>query len=44
MFHIYIIYSKSADKYYIGHTNDVDRRITEHNSDPKMTYTHKFRP
>jgi len=44
MFYIYIIYSKSADKYYIGHTNDVERRIIEHNSNPRMTYTHKFRP
>ena len=44
MFYIYIIYSESADKYYVGHTNDVERRIAEHNSNPRMTFTHKFRP
>jgi len=28
---LYILYSKSLDKYYIGHTNDMNRRIYEHN-------------
>ncbi len=28
MFYIYILYSDSADRYYIGHTNDPDRRLT----------------
>jgi putative endonuclease len=39
-FSVYILYSKSADKYYIGHTNDIHRRLKEHN-DPSAT-TGKF--
>ena len=44
MFYIYIIYSNSADKYYIGHSNDPDRRLEEHNTKPFNTYTSKHRP
>jgi putative endonuclease len=25
------LYSNVADKYYVGHTNDIERRLTEHN-------------
>jgi putative endonuclease len=43
MFYIYIIYSIRSDKYYIGMTSDVARRIEEHN-DPsrenKFTLKH----
>jgi putative endonuclease len=31
-FYLYILKSKKTDKFYIGHTNDLERRITEHNS------------
>ncbi|HEX7494535.1 MAG TPA: GIY-YIG nuclease family protein [Bacteroidales bacterium] len=44
MFYIYIIYSESADKYYIGHTNDPSRRLEEHNTEIKNSFTFKFRP
>jgi len=44
MFQIYILYSESADKYYIGHTDDVPRRIEEHNTVEKNTYTSHYRP
>ena len=44
MFYIYIIYSESADKYYVGHTNDPDRRLEEHNTVIKNNYTFKYRP
>ena len=27
----YILYSSKLDKYYIGYTNDIDRRLEEHN-------------
>jgi putative endonuclease len=30
-FFVYILYSKTADKYYIGHTNNIQRRLLEHN-------------
>ncbi len=44
MFYVYILYSESADKYYIGHTNDPDRRLIEHNTAEEYTFTSKFRP
>ena len=28
---VYILYSKTSDKYYIGHTCDINRRLKEHN-------------
>jgi len=32
MFYVYILYSISADRYYVGQTNDIDKRIIRHNS------------
>ena len=32
MYTVYIIYSHSLDKYYIGYTEDVDNRLEQHNS------------
>jgi putative endonuclease len=31
MHYLYILYSKSLDKYYIGETNDVQNRLVKHN-------------
>ena len=31
-FHLYILFSMSRDRYYIGHTNNIERRLSEHNS------------
>jgi len=28
---VYILYSSSIDKYYVGYTNDIERRLSEHN-------------
>ena len=28
----YILYSTTKNKYYVGHTNNITRRLTEHNS------------
>ncbi|MBN2616571.1 MAG: GIY-YIG nuclease family protein [Bacteroidales bacterium] len=44
MFYIYILYSSSADKYYVGHSNDPIRRLEEHNNNPRNTFTKKFGP
>ncbi|MBC8491601.1 MAG: GIY-YIG nuclease family protein [Candidatus Marinimicrobia bacterium] len=30
-FYVYIIYSKSRDKYYIGYTHDLNLRLVHHN-------------
>ena len=44
MYSIYILYSEKADKYYVGQSNDVDRRLEEHNTSLRNTYTSKYRP
>ena len=31
MFILYILYSESLDRYYVGYTNNIERRIYEHN-------------
>ena len=31
MYIVYILYSASADRYYVGYTNDINRRLKEHN-------------
>ena len=31
MFTLYILHSKSFDRFYVGYTNDIARRMTEHN-------------
>ena len=44
MFSIYILYSINYDKYYIGHSDDIDRRLKEHNKLSDKSFTSKFRP
>ncbi len=31
-FFVYILYSVTADKYYVGHTENIERRLSEHNN------------
>jgi len=31
MFTLYILYSARLDRYYVGFTNDIERRLSEHN-------------
>jgi Predicted endonuclease containing a URI domain len=31
MYSVYILYSTSFNRYYVGYTNDLERRISEHN-------------
>ncbi len=44
MFYVYILFSASHSKYYVGHTDDISRRLNEHNNVIKNSYTAKFRP
>ena len=32
MFYVYILFSKKSNRYYIGQTNDITRRLHRHNS------------
>ena len=43
MFFAYILYSKSADKYYYGHTKNLENRLKEHNQG-KVRFTKPYRP
>ncbi len=31
MYAVYILYSEKTGKYYVGHTNELNRRLAEHN-------------
>jgi putative endonuclease len=31
MYTVYVLYSQRIDRYYIGYTNDLERRLYEHN-------------
>ncbi len=45
MFYIYILFSNSSDRYYIGQTSDIQKRLTEHNNPSRQDkYTAKHRP
>ena len=45
MFYIYILYSQIADKFYIGQTPDVNKRLWEHNNpSTNSKFTAKFIP
>ena len=43
MYTLYILHSKSLDRFYVGYTNDLTRRLTEHNR-IKGKYTDKGIP
>jgi putative endonuclease len=43
MYTLYILYSKSIDSYYVGYTNSIERRLSEHNR-KKGKYTDKGIP
>ena len=32
MYHVYIIFSEKAKKFYIGQTMDIEKRILQHNT------------
>jgi putative endonuclease len=44
VFYIYILYSERTDRYYVGHTNDPERRLAEHNFSDEVKFTSKYRP
>jgi len=44
MFIVYVLYSASFNKIYIGYTSHLDEGMLSHNSLSKKGYTLKFRP
>ncbi len=43
MFYVYILRSKKTKRYYIGHTEDLHRRVEQHNSG-EVKSTKAYRP
>jgi putative endonuclease len=43
MYFVYILYSNSLNRYYVGYTSNLDERLTEHNSGVS-SYTRKGIP
>jgi hypothetical protein len=43
MFYVYMLFSSSLEKYYVGYTDDVNRRFQQHNAG-KGNYTSKGIP
>ena len=44
MYYLYIIVSQRVNKHYVGITDDYNRRLEEHNTSEKNTFTSKYRP
>ena len=43
MFIVYILYSSHVDQYYVGHTQNIDDRLSRHNSGRSLS-TKKGKP
>ena len=39
MYYLYILYSTSADRFYVGYTTDLAQRVSEHNSSTGARWT-----
>ncbi|MBS1505093.1 MAG: GIY-YIG nuclease family protein [Bacteroidetes bacterium] len=44
MFYVYVLYSASFEKIYVGFTSDLTARFNSHNQLSKKGWTVKFRP
>jgi putative endonuclease len=42
-YHVYILKSKIVDRYYVGSTRNLERRLTEHNN-RRRHWTSRFQP
>ena len=44
MYTVYVLFSNSFSKIYIGYTNNLEQRVLSHNELAKKGWTMKFRP
>jgi putative endonuclease len=44
MYYIYILYSPGSNRFYVGYSDNPQRRLIEHNTKSFNTYTSKRRP
>lgn len=42
MFFLYILHSETANKYYVGHAENVQEALAYHNTNTEQKYTGKF--
>ncbi|PKD44850.1 GIY-YIG nuclease family protein [Rhodohalobacter barkolensis] len=43
-YYLYILQSKVKETYYVGMSNDPDRRLHFHNTDNRKAHTSRYRP
>ena len=43
-FYVYILFSPTHSKHYIGYSNDPASRLISHNTSSKNSFTSKYRP
>ena len=43
-YYFYILYSKSADKFYTGFTSNLDGRVVAHNHNANKGWTRAYKP
>ena len=43
-YYVYILYSSTHDKYYIGQTSDLETRMLFHNELSENSFTSRYRP
>ena len=43
-FYIYILHSSKSNIYYVGYTDNIERRISEHNNPQRTKFTSKHLP
>ncbi len=44
MFLVYVLYSPSANKFYVGYTSNLQSRLLSHNVDGTKDWTKRHRP
>jgi len=44
MYTVYVLYSQSFDKIYIGFTSDLEQRLISHNHPKNKGWTARFKP
>jgi putative endonuclease len=44
MFFVYVLYSTSANKFYVGYTSNLESRLLSHNELGTKDWTKRYRP
>ena len=41
---LYVLWSASGRKFYIGISEDLEKRLEQHNGEKRLGWTHRYRP